>query len=26
INQYFRGQEEMDRAFGWGFRWSRGSK
>lgn len=19
INQYFRGQEEMDRAFGWGF-------
>ncbi|WP_242071055.1 MULTISPECIES: hypothetical protein, partial [Klebsiella pneumoniae complex] len=23
---YFRGQEEMDRAFGWGFRWSRGSK
>ncbi|EOY2184672.1 hypothetical protein ACP1P2_005887, partial [Klebsiella pneumoniae] len=26
INQYFRGQDEMDRAFGWGFRWSRGSK
>ncbi|MDR8289641.1 tellurium resistance protein TerA, partial [Acinetobacter baumannii] len=26
INQYFRGQEEMDRAFGWGFRWSKGSK
>ncbi|MCZ8781115.1 TerD family protein [Escherichia albertii] len=26
INQYFKGQEEMDRAFGWGFRWTRGSK
>ncbi|MCR4231895.1 tellurium resistance protein TerA, partial [Escherichia coli] len=21
INQYFKGQDEMDRAFGWGFRW-----
>lgn len=26
INQYFKGQNEMDRAFGWGFRWSAGSK
>lgn len=26
INQFFRGQEDMDRAFGWGFRWSKGSK
>ena len=26
INQFFRGQEEMDKAFGWGFRWSKGSK
>lgn len=26
INQYFKGQDEMDRAFGWGFRWSSGSK
>ncbi|HID9045506.1 TPA: hypothetical protein ACXE7L_005072, partial [Enterobacter asburiae] len=22
----FKGQDEMDRAFGWGFRWSAGSK
>ncbi|POP40888.1 tellurium resistance protein TerA [Superficieibacter electus] len=26
INQFFKGQQEMDRAFGWGFRWSTGSK
>lgn len=26
INQYFKGQSDMDRAFGWGFRWSAGSK
>ncbi|WP_237386255.1 TerD family protein [Xenorhabdus sp. Sc-CR9] len=26
INQYFRGHKEMDRAFGWGFRWTSGSK
>lgn len=26
INQYFNNQSEMDRAFGWGFRWSAGSK
>lgn len=26
INQFFKGQQEMDRAFGWGFRWSSGSK
>lgn len=26
INEYFRGQDEMDRAFSWGFRWSAGSK
>lgn len=26
INQYFKGQDEMDRAFGWGFRWGSGSK
>lgn len=26
INQYFKNQSEMDRAFGWGFRWSAGSK
>ena len=26
INQFFRGQADMDRAFGWGFRWSKGSK
>lgn len=26
INQYFSGHKEMDRAFGWGFRWQVGSK
>lgn len=26
INQYFKGQSEMDHAFAWGFRWSAGSK
>lgn len=26
INQYFKGQADMDKAFGWGFRWSAGSK
>lgn len=26
INQYFKGQKELDQAFGWGFRWSSGSK
>ncbi|MDR0217900.1 MAG: TerD family protein [Enterobacteriaceae bacterium] len=26
INQYFNGHKEMDRAFGWGFSWSAGSK
>ncbi|CCW31864.1 tellurium resistance protein terA [Xenorhabdus nematophila F1] len=26
INQYFRGHKEMDRAFGWGFSWTSGSK
>ncbi|WP_312272786.1 TerD family protein [Pseudescherichia sp.] len=26
INQYFKGQNDMDQAFGWGFRWSAGSK
>ncbi|VEI63240.1 General stress protein 16U [Serratia rubidaea] len=26
INQYFKGQQEMDRAFNWGFRWTAGSK
>ncbi|EPT4464250.1 TerD family protein [Klebsiella aerogenes] len=26
INQYFTGHKEMDRAFGWGFRWRAGSK
>lgn len=26
INQFFKGQSEMDKAFGWGFRWSAGSK
>ncbi len=26
INRYFSGHENMDRAFGWGFRWSAGSK
>ena len=26
INRYFGGHEEMDRAFGWGFRWRAGSK
>lgn len=26
INQYFKGQSEMDKAFNWGFRWSAGSK
>lgn len=26
INQYFKSQSELDRAFGWGFRWSAGSK
>ncbi|MBD2783326.1 TerD family protein [Xenorhabdus sp. DI] len=26
INQYFKGHKEMDRAFGWGFSWTSGSK
>ncbi|MGS7191364.1 TerD family protein [Enterobacter cloacae subsp. dissolvens] len=26
INQYFKGQQQMDQAFGWGFRWRAGSK
>ena len=26
INQYFKGQLELDKAFNWGFRWSAGSK
>lgn len=26
INQYFGGQRDLDEAFGWGFRWTRGSK
>jgi len=26
INRFFKGQKELDEAFGWGFRWSRGSK
>ncbi|MCC8381235.1 TerD family protein [Xenorhabdus sp. PB30.3] len=26
INQYFSGHKEMDQAFGWGFRWTSGSK
>lgn len=26
INQYFKGHKELDKAFGWGFRWSSGSK
>lgn len=26
INQYFKGQLELDKAFNWGFRWSTGSK
>lgn len=26
INQFFKGQLELDEAFGWGFRWSAGSK
>ncbi|WP_429051312.1 TerD family protein [Aeromonas veronii] len=26
INRYFNGHEELDRAFGWGFRWKAGSK
>lgn len=26
INQYFRGQQDMDEAFHWGFRWTQGSK
>lgn len=26
INQYFKNQSDMDKAFGWGFRWSAGSK
>ncbi|XTZ38621.1 TerD family protein [Salmonella enterica] len=26
INQYFTGQADMDKAFGWGFRWTKGSK
>ncbi|MEX0446398.1 TerD family protein [Xenorhabdus sp. SGI246] len=26
INQYFSGHKEMDSAFGWGFRWTSGSK
>lgn len=26
INRYFKAQDEMDRAFGWGFRWTSGSK
>lgn len=26
INQYFNGHQDMDKAFGWGFSWKRGSK
>ncbi|MBQ7585769.1 MAG: hypothetical protein IJU40_05935, partial [Desulfovibrionaceae bacterium] len=26
INRYFRGHEEMDLAFGWGFRWQSARK
>ncbi|KNC09329.1 tellurium resistance protein TerA [Klebsiella sp. RIT-PI-d] len=26
INQFFKGQQELDRAFGWDFRWTTGSK
>ncbi|CAK9885515.1 MAG: hypothetical protein XXXJIFNMEKO3_01915 [Candidatus Erwinia impunctatus] len=26
INRYFQSQSEMDQAYGWGFRWSAGSK
>ncbi len=26
INQYFKGHKEMDKAFNWGFTWTRGSK
>jgi len=26
INRFFKGQKELDEAFDWGFRWSRGSK
>lgn len=26
LDRYFRGQSEMDRAYGWGFSWSKGSK
>ena len=26
INQYFKGHQEMDKAFDWGFSWKRGSK
>ncbi|CDL81476.1 TerD family protein [Xenorhabdus szentirmaii] len=26
INQYFKGHKDMDRAFGWGFSWTSGSK
>lgn len=26
INQYFKGHQEMDKAFNWGFSWKRGSK
>lgn len=26
LNQYFKGQQEMDQALGWGFRWRTGSK
>ncbi len=26
VNQFFQGHRECDRAFGWGFRWSSGSK
>ncbi|MGB5854742.1 MAG: TerD family protein [Oceanisphaera sp.] len=26
INQYFSGHKELDKAFGWGFSWGRGSK
>ena len=26
INQFFKGHKDMDNAFGWGFRWTAGSK
>lgn len=26
VNQYFKGHQEMDKAFNWGFSWKRGSK